>query len=139
MLRDQARGKTELHFNATAFQRQAATFLERKEAEQENAELSSKRFAQCRESSRSFSGKWSQNQKKIIEDLDLKFHFQNLSFPDFTFLCLLSLFLRKEISPDYLFLFRTLIYKIKKCNSLVPNYLHLIFQSHFSQYLCNSI
>lgn len=34
-------------------------FLEREEAEQENAELSPKRFAQCRGPSRSLSGKWS--------------------------------------------------------------------------------
>lgn len=37
--------------------------------------------------------------KKIIEDPELKFHFQNLSFPDFTLLCLLSLFLRKDNQP----------------------------------------
>ena len=41
------------------FQRQAETFLERKGTEQEDAELSPKRFAQSREPSRSFSGEWS--------------------------------------------------------------------------------
>lgn len=40
------------------FQRQAEAFLEREEAEQEDTELSPKRFAQSREPSRSFSGEW---------------------------------------------------------------------------------
>lgn len=41
------------------FQRQAETFLEREETEQEDAELSPKRFARSRKPSRSFSGEWS--------------------------------------------------------------------------------
>lgn len=41
------------------FQRQAETFLEREEAEQEDADLSPKRFSQSREPSRSLSGEWS--------------------------------------------------------------------------------
>lgn len=41
------------------FQRQAETFLEKKETEQEDPELSLKRFAWSREPSRLFSGWWS--------------------------------------------------------------------------------